>query len=487
LYFITIFLKQYSFQEIYMRLYCIFYIFFSIIFFLPNIHLWSANLISAYEFNNNLNDSIINGVDPTLVTGTHPNGAGTVGNGYFSFGANQGLTMTGGVTDINCYSVELYFEFDELSSWRTIMDPGLSRSDRNLYVYSGGLSFYPFGTSAVVFSPNVYAHVVATRNSDGTFIGYVNGQQLISINDGINTAAENNVIHFFEDNSSGEASAGTVDYIRIYNGVLSQQEVTNLYQNRTLTVGTNPTLGVSNTNFGNVRVGTNATASITVSNTGDPSSILTGSIGPAAGSEFSPTSGNQSFSLGQNQANARTYTYTPSARGSDSTTISITSNAGNTTRTLTGTGVSPVFSSSVAAGSTIDFGEVGYIETRNLTIQNTTTDANLGNLTDMTLLSATITGPDASYFSLENFTPGMKLTKSQLQTLAIEFMHNYSGRDDYGYVRQATLVLTTDVGAALGSIGQSYAFQLQATTIPEINTAILFFFSCIFIFVIYKK
>ncbi|NUM34808.1 MAG: choice-of-anchor D domain-containing protein [Candidatus Brocadiae bacterium] len=468
-----------------MRMY---WIFFVLLF--ASIQLWSATLTSAYEFNNNLNDSIANGVDPALVTGTHPNGSGTVGNGYFSFGANQGLTMTGGVIDINCYSVELYFEFDDVGSgWRTIMDPGDARSDRNLYVYYGGLQFYPFGASGAVFSPNTYTHVVATRNTDGTFIGYVNGQQLININDGSNTAAEGNVIHFFEDNSTAEASAGTVDYIRIYNGVLTQSEITTLYQNRTQSIGSTPTpaLGSSNTNFGNVRVGTSASASVTVTNTGAASSVLTGTIGPATGSEFSPVSGNQSFSLGQNQTSTRSYTYTPSARGADLTTISIASNASNTNRTLTGTGVSPVFSSSVAAGSAINFGEVGYTATQNLTVQNTTPDADLGNLTDMTLISATITGADASYFSLGNFTPGMKLTKSQLQTLAIQFMHNYSSSSEYGYVRQANLVLTTDVGAALGSVGQSYTYLLQATTIPEMNTAILLFLSLVFGFVVYKK
>lgn len=246
-------------------------------------------------------------------------------------------------------------------------------------------------------------------------------------------------------------------------------------------------LGVSNTNFGNVRVGTSATATVTVTNTGSGSSTLTGTTGAASGSEFSPTSGTQSFTLGQNQQNTRTYTYTPSAQGSDSTTISVSSNAGSATRTLTGTGVSPVFSSSVAVGSTINFGEVGYIEDRTLSVQNITTDANLGNLTDMTLLSATITGPDASYFTLENFTPGTKLSKSQLENLAIRFMHNYGGRDDYGYVRNATLTLTTDVGAALGVNGQSYSFALQATTIPEISTLSMFAFSLLFAFFLRKK
>ncbi|NUM33998.1 MAG: choice-of-anchor D domain-containing protein [Candidatus Brocadiae bacterium] len=244
-----------------------------------------------------------------------------------------------------------------------------------------------------------------------------------------------------------------------------------------------PSLSATNTNFGNVRVGTSATATVTVSNTGNAGSSLTGNIGPASGSEFSPTSGSQSFTLSQNQTANRTYTYTPGTRGADSTTISITSNANNSSLTLTGTGVSPVFHSSVAAGSTIDFGEVGYIGTQTLTIQNITADANLGDLTDMTLLSATITGPDASYFTLEGFTPGMKLSKSQLQNLTIRFMHEYMGSHQYGYIRNATLTFTTDVGAALGVAGATYSFNLQATTIPEPATTSAFFMAGIMLYV----
>ncbi|NUM35852.1 MAG: choice-of-anchor D domain-containing protein [Candidatus Brocadiae bacterium] len=236
------------------------------------------------------------------------------------------------------------------------------------------------------------------------------------------------------------------------------------------TVTETPALTASNTNFGNVRVGTSANASVTVTNTGTSGSTLTGNIGAASGAEFSPVSGTQSFSLGQNQGYSRTYTYTPSARGADSTNVTVSSNATNSTLTLTGTGVSPVFHSSVAAGSTIDFGEVGYIANQALTIQNLTTDPDLGNLTDMTLLSAVITGADANYFTLQGFNPGTKLSKNQLQNLSIEFMHTYGGRDDYGRVRNATLTITTDVNAALGNTGTAYSFSLQAVTIPEPGT-----------------
>ncbi len=236
-------------------------------------------------------------------------------------------------------------------------------------------------------------------------------------------------------------------------------------------------LSSSNTNFGNVRVGTSGTASVTVSNTGASGSTLTGTIGSASGSEFAPTSGNQSFSLGYNQSASRTYTYTPSARGTDSTNVSITSDGGNATKTLTGTGVSPVYSSSVAPNTTIDFGTVDKDQTlsRTLTIQNITPDADLGNLTNLTLISATISGADASYFSLANFTPGMVLSKNGSFDLGI----TVNNPDHLVSMRYATLTIVTDVNSAFGVAGNVYTYQLQAYTVPEPSTCIFMSLVCI--------
>ncbi|NUM33077.1 MAG: choice-of-anchor D domain-containing protein [Candidatus Brocadiae bacterium] len=297
-----------------------------------------------------------------------------------------------------------------------------------------------------------YLHYMLRNNGVNVFSGVVNiGPSFIGFQGG----GYNEVLIKYTQSSSGTAidsafQAGQIDNIEVQ------------------TTGTvvSPSISANNINFGNVRVGTSSSSSITVSNTGASGSTLTGNINAASGN-FSPTSGSQSFSLGSGSSASRTFTYSPTARGTQSVDVSITSNAQNITRTLTGTGVSPVFSSSVAAGSTINFGEVEYIANQSLSIQNLTPDADLGNLTNMTLLSATITGPDASYFTLENFTPGTQLSKGQLQNLAIRFMHNYTGRDEYGYVRNATLTFTTDVNAALGSNGSTYSFNLQATTIPE--------------------
>lgn len=228
-----------------------------------------------------------------------------------------------------------------------------------------------------------------------------------------------------------------------------------------------PNISSNNVNFGNVRVGTSSAGTLTVTNTGDSGSTLTGTINPASG-DFSPTSGTQNFSLASGTSASRTFTYTPSSRGADSYNVSITSNAQNVSSNLSGTGVSPVYQSSLSPGSTMDFGTVDkdVTITKTLTIQNITPDADLGNLTNLTLLSATISGADASFFTLSNFTPGTVLSKNALTNLLITVTNSdYLVRNKY-----ATLTIVTDENAALGIAGNTYTYQLTAYTVPEAST-----------------
>ena len=67
-------------------------------------------------------------------------------------------------------------------------------------------------------------------------MGYVNGVQQISFTDSTGLAvfdATGNIMRFFEDDlntGQREASAGVVDFIRIYNGALTAAEVRALEQ-----------------------------------------------------------------------------------------------------------------------------------------------------------------------------------------------------------------------------------------------------------------
>lgn len=298
----------------------------------------------------------------------------------------------------------------------------------------------------------------------------------------LNIAASQTEINYgYVNTNITQAGNVTVRFTWLNDWCVSPYDANIIYNSVFFDNTANATLSASNTNFGNVRVGTSANASVSVTNTGQSGSTLTGSIGAASGSEFSPVSGTQSFSLGQNQSASRTFTYTPNARGNDSTTVSISSNATNTTRTLTGTGVSPVYSSSVSPNSTIDFGTVDKNQTltQAFTIQNLTPDSDLGNLTNLTLLSASISGIDAESFSLSGFTPGTVLSKNGSFT----FFINATNLDNIVRYRNATLTIVTDENAALGIAGNVYTYQLLAYTVPEPSSCILFGIVCLFLWI----
>jgi hypothetical protein len=111
-----------------------------------------------------------------------------------------------------------------------------------------------------------------------------------------------------------------------------------------------------NQQFGNVLVGESRSLNLTVTNTGDAGSKLTGSIGNSTESTITPTSGSQAFTnLGKNQSATRTFTFTPTRRGEKQTTINVSSNTkdGISNPKFTGIGVAPVNTvqpSSVDAG-----------------------------------------------------------------------------------------------------------------------------------------
>jgi hypothetical protein len=174
---------------------------------------------------------------------------GTLTPTHYAFGANQGPSLSNGLLDAADYSIELLFEFDTTSGYRKILDFKDRASDNGLYNLSTALNFYSGTTGpSGALADNGIAHVVLTRNDTSNLVvGYVNGVQQLSFTDSSDLAVftgTNNIIHFFRDDFStgqGEASAGTVDRIRIYDGALSAVQVRDLANG-----GTPPGLPPSN-------------------------------------------------------------------------------------------------------------------------------------------------------------------------------------------------------------------------------------------------
>jgi hypothetical protein len=182
--------------------------------------LFGATILHNYTFNNTLADTL---GGPALVSQ-----GGTLTPTSYTFGANQGLRLDNGFADTGNYSILLRFSFTDLTSWRRITDFKNRTSDTGLYSFDAALNFVPGVIGGPVFAPNTLATVILTRNSaTSTVTGYVNGVPQISFNDTGNLAVfSSNIAYFFEDDLvvPGEASAGTVNLIRIYNGALTAQE-----------------------------------------------------------------------------------------------------------------------------------------------------------------------------------------------------------------------------------------------------------------------
>jgi hypothetical protein len=182
-----------------------------------------AGLIHDYEFNGTLADSL--GGPPLVSLG------GTVGPTSYTFGAQQGLSLTNALTT-GLYTIDLSFEFDTLSGYRKILDFRNLSSDLGFYNLNTDLNFYNFA-----FGPNgaltagTYARVDLTRDAANLVTGYVNGVAQFSFTDSGGDGAFspiNNIINFFQDDGvagGGESSSGSVDQIRIYDAALSAANV----------------------------------------------------------------------------------------------------------------------------------------------------------------------------------------------------------------------------------------------------------------------
>ena len=183
------------------------------------------------------------------------------------------------------------------------------------------------------------------------------------------------------------------------------------------------------------------------------------------------------LSLADGASQLQQYSFTPTNRGSSTLNVNVATGNGksdgsNQAQTfsaqLSGTGVGPLFASSIISGSTINFGTLSSPGSLALNVSNSTTDPDLGALTALTLLSFSITGPNPNLFSLTNFTPSTQLAKNASLALGVGFSASSNG------VGNATLTLFTDEGAALGASGLAFSYTLAAAAVPEPVAAQMF-------------
>ncbi len=158
---------------------------------------------------------------------------GALDASHYNFGVNQGLQLNNAV-QADVYTIDLQFNFDSTTGYRRIVDFKAGGSDTGLYQLSTALNFYNVATSAIdLFTASQPVRVTLSRDAGGQFTGYVNGAQAISFLDSNGMArfdSANQQARFFIDDNivGGEASAGWVDYIAIYDQALTAQQIATL-------------------------------------------------------------------------------------------------------------------------------------------------------------------------------------------------------------------------------------------------------------------
>ena len=196
-----------------------------------------TTLKADYQFQNTLASSV--GTAPVLINlGSNTFGTTTVDSitrTVLNFTQGNGLSLSP-TTDIisnSTYSVVVLFSFTNISGYCRILDFKNQGSDKGLYNYNGNLNFYNIAIgSGTPITANSFVQVVLTHDSSKNVVGYVNSTQQFSFVDSSDDALidTNNILRFFQDDLvvSGEASAGSVARIRLYNVALSTAEVSAL-------------------------------------------------------------------------------------------------------------------------------------------------------------------------------------------------------------------------------------------------------------------
>lgn len=130
------------------------------------------------------------------------------------------------------YTIELYFRFDDLASWRRIIDYKDRQTDDGLYAKDGRINFYNVTTSPEApLATREYAHVIVTRDAaeDDRYAIYVDGELATAFADdgerGLLSERSDSVVLFRDDLVvSNEESAGNVSLIRFYDYALDSVE-----------------------------------------------------------------------------------------------------------------------------------------------------------------------------------------------------------------------------------------------------------------------
>lgn len=195
----------------------------------------AASLVGDYTFQDSLDAAAGPGAPLTHIGAAGSTYVEETVNGtpttVLDFPQGAGVRFSSGAP-IENYSIVVLMRFDSMSGWRRIMDFANRTSDRGLYFYNGHLQFYPFLTGSTTVAPNTWVEVALTRDDAGAVRWYVNDQLEATFADSQAPyfAKVTDSVNFFLDDQAvpGEMSGGAVSRIRIFDGILSDDEVEEL-------------------------------------------------------------------------------------------------------------------------------------------------------------------------------------------------------------------------------------------------------------------
>jgi hypothetical protein len=255
--------------------------------------------------------------------------------------------------------------------------------------------------------------------------------------------------------NSPSGNLKTSGYVFYLNGPIDNPD-NRQYTSRAFTITTGPSPIVVNMsitsvslNFGSVNVGQSVNQTITITNQAGSTAVLTGNVGTLS-SPFSVVSGGGAFNLAPGHSVTVTVRYSPTIAGSASASLSITHNATNQTSptnvSLGGTGVSvPIISVSPTSNN---YGKVKVrkSKTASFVVKNS------GN-TNLNL-STSITGPDASMFSITSGSGSETINPGKSLAIKVAFKPTSTGAKNATLEITSNAPVTPTVNIALSGTGQ---------------------------------
>jgi len=197
--------------------------------------------VADYRFQDSLASTVPGAPVLRNLNGTPPNEFGQeVVDGHnrtvLQFADGGGLRL-GNATSLvapDKYTIAVKFRFDTTASYGRVIafkPDSNDNADTGLYVQDDDLIWYDRRYPDLDnIGPDQWVTVVLTRTANGVVRGYVGPDQVFSLNDFNNRARidPNRVIRFFRDNDNNEESSGAVARIRLWDRVLTPDQVARL-------------------------------------------------------------------------------------------------------------------------------------------------------------------------------------------------------------------------------------------------------------------